>query len=73
MDALPIPPVLTGATHNLTANQSTHKFHSDLPAVRCGATTTGRKAWLPGPTIEIQEFYNQRQFTNNLPERIYFR
>jgi len=32
VDPLPIPPILTGAIQNLTADQSTHQFHRDLQA-----------------------------------------
>jgi spore coat protein A len=72
VDELPIPPVLTGATQSLTADQSTHQFHSDLPEE--GTLVWGyndgveKSGGYLGPTIEIQKNSTTTvNFTNRLP------
>jgi spore coat protein A, manganese oxidase len=71
VDALPIPPVLTGATQSLTTDQSTHRFHRDLPESTVWGYNDGvkKKSGYLGPTIEIQRNSTTTvYFTNNLPD-----
>jgi len=72
VDPLPIPPVLTGATQSLTADQSAHRFHRDLPQSQVWGYNDGvkkRRGYL-GPTIEIQKNTTTTvSFTNNLPKK----
>ena len=55
-DALPIPPVHTGASHSLTINQTTHHFHSALGTVPVWGYNGGAKTdGYLGPTIVAQK------------------
>jgi spore coat protein A len=70
VDALPIPPVLTGAAHSLTANESPHKFHSELPESIVWGYNDGVKksGGYLGPTLQMQKNTTTTvHFTNRLP------
>ena len=78
-DALPIPPVLTRASHKLTISQTTHQFHSALGTVPVWGYNTAdpnlppnqqKLAGYLGPTIEARK--NTRtdvEYTNALPRK----
>jgi spore coat protein A len=71
VDPLPIPPVLTGPTHSLTADPSLHRFHTDLPESYVWGYNDGVKksGGYLGPTIEMQKSSTTTvSFTNNLHE-----
>jgi spore coat protein A, manganese oxidase len=70
-DTLPIPSVLTGAIQSLTTDQSTHRFHRDLPKSTVWGYNDGvkKKSGYLGPTIEIQRNSTTTvNFKNNLPD-----
>jgi spore coat protein A len=78
-DALPIPPVLTGASHSLTISQTTHQFHSALGTVPVWGYNTppgpgGEPGPKPegylGPTIVAQRGTQTTvNYTNALPQK----
>jgi spore coat protein A len=73
VDALPIPPVLTGNSLTLTIKETTQKFHRDLPdSTVWGYNGGGYNGYL-GPTIEaVRGTPTNVSYKNELPEQHLF-
>jgi spore coat protein A len=73
VDALPIPPVLTGNNLTLSIKQTTQKFHRDLPESTVWGYSGGGYNGYLGPTVEaVKGTPTTVSYVNNLPEQHLF-